>query len=206
VLVLLVAVIVAVPLLEWLAQLSAGKMLSLAGLTIPVLAVAAASDDLRHRRIAFSLAALSVLANGVALPDRGVPLWAGSGAALIFLGYTTYLMLRAVVRSDRVTPDIVAGALASYVMIGLTWAIAFAVVETRWPGSVRLTADVPEARFSDLLYFSYVSLLTIGYGDITPVSSAARTLVVLEGLIGMAFTAVVLAILVAKSLGRGEGA
>ena len=202
---MLVAVIVVVPLLEGLAHLRVGVMLGLAGLTIPILAVAAASDRRGHRRVAFSLAALSALANGATLPDRGVPLWAGNGAALIFLAYTTYLVLRAVVGSAQVTPEIVAGALASYVMIGLTWAIAFGVVETHWPGSIHFPGDAAP-RLSDLLYFSYVSLLTIGYGDILPVSPAARTLVVLEGLVGMAFTTVLLAVLVAKVLGRREDA
>jgi hypothetical protein len=201
---MLVAVIVLVPLVEALSGLRVSVMLGLAGLTIPILAVAAASDRPRHRRAAFALAALSALANGAALPNRGVPLWAGNGASLIFLGYTTYLVLCAVVRSERVTPDIVAGALASYVMIGLTWAIAFGVVETRWPGSIHFAGDGAAPRFSDLLYFSYVSLLTIGYGDITPVSPAARTLVVLEGLLGMAFTTVLLAVLVAKAVSRRD--
>ena len=199
---MLVAVIVIVPLVEGLAHLRVGVMLGLAGLTIPILAVAAASDRQAHRRVAFSLAALSALANGATLPDRGVPLWAGSAAALIFLAYTTYLVLRAVVGSAQVTQEIVAGALASYVMIGLTWAIAFGVVETHWPGSIHFAGDTVEPRFSDLLYFSYVSLLTIGYGDILPVSPSARTLVVLEGLLGMAFTTVLLAVLVAKAMGR----
>ncbi len=201
---MLVAIIVIVPLVEALAKLRAGVMLALAGLIIPIIAVAAASDRRGHRRVAFVLAAISVLANGASLPDGGVPLWAGSGAALIFLAYTTYLVLRAVLTSTDVTPEIVAGALASYVMIGFTWAIAFAVVETHWPGSIRLAGDNAEVRFSDLLYFSYVSLLTIGYGDITPASPAARTLVVLEGLLGMAFTTVLLAVLVAKALGRRD--
>ena len=201
---LLIALIVVVPLVEAMAHLRVGVMLGLAGLTIPILAVAAASDRSGHRRVAFALAAVSVVANGATMPERGVPLWAGSGASLIFLAYTTYLVLRAVVSSAHVTREIVAGALASYVMIGLTWAIAFGVVETRWPGSIHFAGDNPEARFSDLLYFSYVSLLTIGYGDITPVSPAARTLVVLEGLLGMAFTTVLLAVLVAKGLGKRD--
>jgi uncharacterized membrane protein len=201
---MLVALIVIVPLLESLTHLKVGVMLGLAGLAIPVLAVAAASDRPQHRRVAFALAAISVVANAATLPERGVPLWAGSGAALVFLTYTTYLVLRAVVASTQVTPEIVAGALASYVMIGLTWAIAFGVVEARWPGSIHFPGGNAEPRFSDLLYFSYVSLLTIGYGDILPVSPAARTLVVLEGLLGMAFTTVVLAVLVAKVFGRGE--
>jgi Ion channel len=201
---MLVAVIVVVPLVEGLAHLRVGIMLGLAGLTIPILAVAAASERRGHRRVAFALAAISAVANGATLPERGVPLWAGGGASLIFLAYTTYLVLHSVVRSAHVTPEIIAGALASYVMIGLTWAIAFGVVETRWPGSIRFGGDSAAPRFSDLLYFSYVSLLTIGYGDITPVSPAARTLVVLEGLLGMAFTTVLLAVLVAKALGRRD--
>jgi hypothetical protein len=201
---MLIGVIVVVPLVEGLAHLRVGVMLGLAGLTIPIVAVAAGSDRRGHRRVAFALAALSALANGATLPERGVPLWAGGGASLMFLAYTTYLVLRAVVGSAHVTPEIVAGALASYVMIGLTWAIAFGVVETRWPGSIHFAGDNPEVRLSDLLYFSYVSLLTIGYGDITPVSAAARTLVVLERLLGMAFTTVLLAVLVAKGLGRRE--
>ena len=201
---MLIAVLVLVPLAEVAAHVRVGLMLALVGLTIPILAVAAASDRPRHRRIAVGLAAISVLANGAALSVGGVPLWAGNGASLIFLAYTTYLLLRAVVGSTHVTPEIVAGALAAYVMVGLTWAIAFGVVESHWPGSIHFAGDLPEARFSDLLYFSFVSLLTIGYGDILPVSRAARTLVLLEGLLGMAFTTVLLAVLVSKGLGRRE--
>ena len=202
---MLIAVLVLVPLAEVVARVRVGLMLTLVGLTIPILAVAAASDRPRHRRIAVSLAAISVLANGAALSVGGVPLWAGNGASLIFLAYTTYLLLRAVVGSANVTPEIVAGALAAYVMVGLTWAIAYGVVESHWPGSIHFPGDIPEAGFSDLLYFSFVSLLTIGYGDILPVSRAARTLVLLEGLLGMAFSTVLLAVLVAKGLGAREG-
>jgi len=93
---LLVAVIVIVPLVEELAELRIGAMLGLAGLTIPIVAVAAAGDRRGHRRVAFALAAVSVLANGATLPHRGIPLWAGGSASLIFLAYTTYLVLRTV--------------------------------------------------------------------------------------------------------------
>ena len=71
---------------------------------------------------------------------------------------------------------------------------------------LHFSPQLASPRLSDLLYFSYVTLLTIGYGDILPVSPAARTLVVLEGLVGMAFTTVLLAVLVAKAMGRREDA
>ena len=131
------------PLAEVVAHVRVGLMLTLVGLTIPILAVAAASDRPRHRRIAVGLAAISVLANGAALSVGGVPPWAGNGASLIFLAYTTYLLLRAVVGSAHVTLEIVAGALAAYVMVGLTWAIAYGVVESHWPGSIHFAGDIP---------------------------------------------------------------
>src|SRR4029450_7794764 len=104
-----IAVIAIVPLVERLAHLRAGGMLGLAGLTIPILAVGAASDRSGHRRVAFALAAISALANGATLPHGGVPLWAGGGASLIFLADTTYLVLRARVSTRHVTPPSIAG-------------------------------------------------------------------------------------------------
>jgi len=200
VLVLLLAVIVLAPVLESEAHLDVGIMLGLAGLIVPAVAVVAASDRPRIRRIAFALAGLSVLTSVASLVHEPPPAWVAHGATLVFLAFTTVVVLRAVVRSEHVTLDVIAGALVSYVMIGLTWAIAFAAIEARWPDAIRFPPASGPAHFSDLLYFSYVTLLTIGYGDITPVSGAARTLVIVEGLLGMAFTTVLLAVLVAKGL------
>lgn len=196
---MLVAVIALAPILEDEVHPGVGRMLGFVGLAVPAVAVAAASSRVRIRRMAFTLAALCFLMNGVALVATSVPVWLGNVTALAFLAFTTYVMLHAVATSERVGADVIAGALASYVLIGLTWAIAFAIVETHWPGSIRFPPG-ERAGFSDLLYFSYVSLLTVGYGDITPASGLARTLVVFEGLIGMAFTTVLLAVLVAMRL------
>src|SRR5262245_46171700 len=196
---MLVTVIALAPVLEDKVHPGVGGMLGFVGLAVPAVAVAAASSRVNIRRTAFALAGLCLLTNGVALVEAAVPAWLGNAATLAFLAFTTYVVLYAVAPSEHVGPDVIAGALASYVMIGLTWAIAFGFVEVHWPGSIRFPPG-PPAGFSDLLYFSYVSLMTIGYGDITPASGAARTLVVFEGLIGVAFTTVLLAVLVAMRL------
>ena len=86
-------------------------------------------------------------------------------------------------------------------MTGLTWALAYGVVETLSAGSIR-AADGTPVDFPTLLYFSFITLLSIGYGDVTPASPFARTLAMLEGLAGMMFTTVVLAALVATHLQR----
>ena len=134
---MLVALIVIVPLLEELAGLRVGQMLGLAGLAIPILAVAAASDRPRHRRVAFALAAISALANGATLPERGVPLWAGSGASLIFLAYTTYLETKSQACARRAR-----GALPGYSDQGDSYSLIHTRLSPTYPVSrpIRLGA------------------------------------------------------------------
>jgi len=174
-----------------------GRALSLLGLLVPVLAVASASDTRRHRRTAVALAVLCAATNAEGLARlTTLPRQIGPAAALLFLAYTTYLLLNGVLRSRQVTGDVIAGALASYLMIGLTWAIAYGLVETMAPGSIN-AAGGARVDLQTLVYFSYITLMTIGYGDVTPVSAVARVLAVFEGVIGMAFTTIILATLVA---------
>jgi len=98
-----------------------------------------------------------------------------------------------------------AGALASYMLVGLTWAIAYGFLETVRPGSIHgLAEGGASLDFPTLMYFSYITMLTIGYGDITPLSAAARMMAVLEGLLGMTFTTIIMAVLVAGHLRRPD--
>jgi hypothetical protein len=182
----------------------AGRALSLLGLVVPVLAVAAASDTRSHRRTAIILAVLCAAANADGLAHvTNLPREVGAAAALLFLAYTTYLLLNGVLRSRCVTSDVIAGALASYLMIGLTWAIAYGLVETMAPGSIVAPGSAP-VDLQTVVYFSFITLMTIGFGDVTPLSTAARTLAVFEGLIGVAFTTIILAVLVAILLREGK--
>jgi len=102
-----------------------------------------------------------------------------------------------VLRSRQVTSDVIAGALASYLMIGLTWAIAYGLAETMAPGSIqrgrRGARGSSDARLLQL-HHAHDDRLR----DVTPVSAAARVPGPwLEGVIGMAFTTIILATLVA---------
>ena len=96
---------------------------------------------------------------------------------------------RSVSRADLYT------AVSIYLLLGTTWAALYGVMEALQPGSFQLGGQVTD-RQSDLIYFSLVTLSTIGYGDIVPVTGEARMLAALEGVTGVLYIAITVAILV----------
>jgi hypothetical protein len=139
------------------------------------------------------------------LPD-GIPVLASMVFNLfpvIFLLYTVIVILETIFRDREVTTDSINGALCGYLLLGLTFGHLFCLVESFWPGSFHLTEHVGSVpREVDrqhflLTYFSLITLTTVGYGDITPQSSPARTLAAVEAMAGQFYVAVIVAALVA---------
>ena len=83
-------------------------------------------------------------------------------------------------------------AVCIYLLLAYTWAALYAVMVNLYPGSFQLGTD----RQSDLLYFSLVTLTTVGYGDVLPLSGEARMLAALEAVTGVLYIAITVAILV----------
>jgi hypothetical protein len=172
-------------------------LLGLTSIVIPLSAIAVATDRKRERRTAFALAFLAVATNGSALSGfRPFNFELGPSLSVLFCAYTTWLVMAGVLRSPRITGDVLAGALASFVMAGLAFAVVYGIIEGHTPGAFQ-SAGTSAASFSDLAYFSFVTLLTIGFGDVTPVAPLARAVVLFEGLFGVVFTTIVMASLVA---------
>ena len=96
------------------------------------------------------------------------------------------------------------GAIVIYLLLGVMWAFAYQVVALTIPQAFRLPegliAGDPDALRRELTYFSVVTLTTTGYGDITAVHPVARTLVMLEALVGQLYPAIVLAWLVSLAI------
>ncbi len=108
------------------------------------------------------------------------------------------LMLRAVLKARRVTSETVQLGLSCYLLLGLLWAAAYATLELLQPGSLSLPPglSVPAA-YGQASYFSFVTLTTVGYGDILPVTPVARGLANLEAVAGVLFVGVFIARLIA---------
>jgi hypothetical protein len=124
--------------------------------------------------------------------------------ALFYLMLLTLVVMRHVFMEGPVTVDRVRGAIAAYILVGFTWAILYHLIELRQPGSFRLSGTAAAATYatqqSEFTYYSFVTMTTVGYGDITPVNPVARMFAVLEALIGQLYPATLLARLVSLQI------
>jgi hypothetical protein len=123
---------------------------------------------------------------------------------IAFLGYVTWVLLRAIFGSRHVTFNTVCASLCIYLLLGLVWALAYSVVDVLDPAAFTCTVQAgkhpPRLRVGGgdtaVLYFSFATLTTLGYGDIVPTSPISRMLASLEAVTGQLYLAVLVARLV----------
>ena len=125
-------------------------------------------------------------------------LFAASVSQTFFNAYMIFIIIYYIFESQLVTRDIIAAALIAYLFIGLFMANLYMLVELINPGSFSISHEIILKDPSVLKYFSFVTLTTLGYGDISPISSQTRSLSVLEAFIGQIY----LAVLIARLVGR----
>lgn len=134
--------------------------------------------------------------------SRYVTLWL-SFSTLLFLGICTVSIVKDVILKARVTLETLRGAICAYFLVGFVFAYFYLFVETMTPGSILIRGGVHPSFpnfitfLSQMIYFSFVTLLTVGYGDIVAVKSLGQTAVVLEAIFGQLYVSILVARLVA---------
>lgn len=120
-------------------------------------------------------------------------------ATLATLVCFAVVVLSKVLSAGSVTRQRIEGAVAAYLLLGLSWASAYKLLSLYSPEAFQgsLVSSAPGLTFT---YFSFVTLTTVGYGDITPVLPLARSLAVTEALTGQLYLAILLARLVSLEL------
>jgi len=125
---------------------------------------------------------------------------------LLFSVVSSTLILRYVLDDKPVTSDKIFAAICFYFFLGMIWSFAYGIIEMIYPGSFSFAIHFQEiqgqthfsrAHLSQLFYYSIVTLTTLGYGDIAPISHLARTVSMLEAFTGQLYLAVLVARLVA---------
>jgi len=117
------------------------------------------------------------------------------------LGFLVAMLLRRLFRTERVTADTLTSAISGYFLLGILWAFVYALLLQLDPGAFH---GVQGARTAGLFYFSFVTLTTLGYGDITPVTDTAQTVTVLEAVVGQLYLAITIARLVGMHIAAGR--
>lgn len=129
------------------------------------------------------------------------------GLNIIFFGYLIILIGRTLFKTEKVTGDIIFGTLCLYLMLAFFWGFSFIVLDILNPNSFDLGGHPHNP--TTYLYYSFITLSTLGYGDIVPLTPQAQTLAAFETVMGQFFIAVVVAryvgILVAQRLGKPDG-
>ncbi|HJU09535.1 MAG TPA: potassium channel family protein [Candidatus Binataceae bacterium] len=119
--------------------------------------------------------------------------------SIAFIGFLAVLILRQVLRTGPITWRRVEGSVAIYLLLGLLWSVCYEMTELVRPGSFRIAQNAP-AGLPQLAYFSFTTLTTLGFGDIVPVHPLARSLAMLEGLVGQLFPVILIARLVTMEI------
>ncbi|MCE5243352.1 MAG: potassium channel family protein [Syntrophobacteraceae bacterium] len=127
----------------------------------------------------------------------------GSVAICLFSGFT---ILRHVLREGKVTGERIFAALDVYLLLGITCGLLFCVFEELWPQSFFFQgtsfAENQDSTLAHTIYFSFVTLGTLGYGDVIPISGLARALAIVEAMCGQMYLVVVVARLVSLYQGK----
>jgi hypothetical protein len=146
-----------------------------------------------------ALAVVHEIGRLVDRPDMIAITAAGMISTCVFLGLTAGMISLTVWRMQEVTTDTVLGGVAVYLILGYVWGVAYSIVEFLAPGSFVFNIAAVAARAQAeplspaLIYYSYVTLTTLGYGDIIPATSIASGLAAIEAVTGQLFIAVLIA-------------
>jgi hypothetical protein len=188
----ILALMVALPFLSGTPQ---GRVVgNVCNLIVLVTAVAAVGRSILSLVIALLLALPQLPFQFLALksgdPGYFALTW-GFGAA--FYAFTLVHLLYYVLRKDWLTSDKLYGAVAAYMMIAILWAYLYGVLGYFYPGAYAFGGSPKTLDMGELIYFSFTTLSTAGFGDITPMVIQSRFLAVLEQVMGVMYVAILIA-------------
>lgn len=177
-------------------------------------AVLTVCDTRQRKYTALALAGPAVLLHAVAfLVQVDAVVAIDQTLSAVFLGYVVALILKSIFDRDHVDINVISAALCVYLLLGTLWANLYSLVDIAEDGAFYYSlAEEGERRVMRFggeysvtpLYYSFVTMTTLGYGDVIPNKPSAKMLAMLEALIGQLYLAVLLARLVGIQISQSS--
>lgn len=181
-------------------------ILSLLATLVMITSVIAVGDRKRHTVIALILAApwfLLLLLKFPFIPiDSSVLIKDEIFFAFLLFAYTTYRIFVHIIKSREITAEILSASICVYLLLGLTWTTMYVIINIFYPGSFIDTDGSAVQDGPDFLFFSYVTLTTVGYGNIEAITDQARSLASIEALCGQLYLTIMVARLVGLHISK----
>jgi hypothetical protein len=167
---------------------------------IPLTCFYALTADRNRAIIILFLAAPFVILDGMSMffANRYLMIVAFSFGIILYF-YIVVLLVNNLLSYRVVTADLIYCAISTYFLIGIMWFFIYMILESIYPGSFSGISET-----GDLLYFSFVNLTTVGFGDITPQSTISKRLVIIEAATGCIYLAVIIAMIVGRYMSMEE--
>ncbi len=124
---------------------------------------------------------------------------------VVFLVSCATAILKRLVNTKAVTSNEICGTVNLYLLMGAFWSHVYSILELLQPGSFTAAIESSSETSARLLYFSFVTLATLGYGDITPRTPLAQNLAIIEAVVGQLYLAIVVAYLVSTYIMHAMG-
>jgi voltage-gated potassium channel len=149
-----------------------------------------------HTGAAFTLSVLVIVILSVLLDEAGMSSLHLLVLVLFYI-WATWLAAKQVLFSGPIDGNKIVGAICIYLLMGLIWALLYLFIAQTIPDAFNgLEQRVWYDNFADVAYFSFVTLTTLGYGDISPIVPIARFLVYMEAIVGVFYMAILVASLI----------
>lgn len=166
------------------------------------------SESGRTFHIAMILAGIGIFLN---LFDAARPgsliYFSANVATLAFLLLATTESFRQIASTNTMSGNRIVGAICVYLLLGVIWSVCYSLLELLIPNSFSgLTENATSSWNPDWIYYSFVTLTTLGYGDILPVTFLARSLAFMEAVVGQFYVAILVAGLVSAHIASKQAA
>lgn len=147
-------------------------------------------------------AALFVASPGEDSQDVTILILGALSCYSIFLGTSIFGLLSGILGRHEITRDTIRGSLSVYLLLGIFFALLYRIVYILNPSE--FAASIAPGMFPEFLYFSFTTLTTLGYGDISPLGPVSRSLTTLEAITGPVFLTVLVSKLVGHYVSRSN--